>query len=320
MPVIKSSYQPPFLFRNYHISTIYAATVRNAPVAQQRERLELADSDFIDLDWSFSKKTESAKLLVVIHGLEGSAQRPYVTGLAAHFTNNGWDVAAMNLRGCSGEMNRKFYSYHAGATDDLAIVIQHILQKEKYDTIALNGFSLGANIMLKYLGEERDLPKQLKAGVMVSAPCDLHGSLQQINQKRNYLYNRRFVKLLKEHLLERARKFPGQLKEEEIAACKNLQAIDDLYTSRAHDFENALDYYKKNSSRQFLSQINIPTLILNAKNDGFLSSECYPVDIAENNTNLYLEMPRYGGHVAFLQNKKITYNEERALEFLSEKT
>lgn len=320
MPLIESKYEAPFIFRNYHLSTVYAATVRKAPVKQHRERLELEDSDFIDLDWSFSTEGKSEKVLLVVHGLEGSAKRPYVTGLASLFIKNGWDVAAMNLRGCSGELNRRFYSYHAGATNDIAIVLKHILDKEQYETIAFNGFSLGANIMLKYLGEKRDFPKQLKAAVMVSAPCDLHGSLKQINQKKNYLYNRRFVRLLKEHLRKRAEKFPGRLSKEEIAACNNLKAIDDLYTSRAHDFENALDYYEKNSSRQFLSNIKIPTLILNARNDGFLSSECYPVDIAETHPNLYLEMPRYGGHVAFLQNKSASYNEERALEFLTENT
>ena len=320
MPIVKSQYKAPFIFRNYHVSTIYAATVRTASVSQQRERLELEDSDFLDLDWSFSTKGSSEKVLVVIHGLEGSAKRPYVTGLAAHFIENGWDVAAVNLRGCSGEINRKFSSYHAGSSDDLEIVLQHILQKQQYKSVALNGFSLGANIMLKYLGEKRDLPKELKAAVMVSAPCDLHGSLKKINETRNYFYNRRFVKLLKEHLLQRAHHFPGNISEAEITACDDLQAIDDLYTSKAHNFENALDYYSKNSSRQFLFNIKIPTLILNARNDGFLSSTCYPVDIAKDHKSLYLEMPAHGGHVAFLQKTKVTYNEERALEFLSEKT
>lgn len=222
----------------------------------------------------------------------------------------------MNLRGCSGELNRKFYSYHAGATDDLDLILQHVLKRGKYEAAAFNGFSLGANIMLKFLGEQREIPQQLKAAVMVSAPCDLYGSLQRIRKKRNYLYNRRFLKRLKDHLLKRAEKFPEQLTKEEIDACNDLQAIDDLYTSKAHDFENALDYYEKNSSRQFLSNISLPTLILNARNDGFLSPNCYPVEIAERKRNLFLEMPLHGGHVAFLQHKKATYNEERALEFL----
>lgn len=319
MPIVKSTYDPPVIFRNYHVSTVYSAMIRRAPVEQHRERMDLQDGDFIDLDWSFSKEG-SNKVLIVIHGLEGSAKRPYVTGLAKHFTLKGWDVAAVNLRGCSGEINRRFRSYHAGATDDLQEVVEHILKKKNYNTIAFNGFSLGGNLMLKYLGEERDIPKQIKAAVMVSVPCDLHGSLKQLQKRENLLYAKRFKIKLQNHLLLRAENFPDQLTKEEIKACDSLLDIDNLYTSRAHDFENALDYYHKNSSRQFLEDIKVPTLLINAKNDGFLSPECYPVEIAENSEHLFLETPLYGGHVGFMQNKPVTYNEERALEFLGSYT
>lgn len=315
MPIIKSTYEPTFLFRNYHISTVYSAIIRRVEVAQQRERMELQDGDFLDLDWSFSTG-ETSRLLVVIHGLEGSAKRPYVTGLAKYFTKHGWDVAAVNLRGCSGELNRQFRSYHAGATDDLQEVVEHILKKEKYKTIAFNGFSLGGNLMLKYLGENREFPKQLKAAVMVSVPCDLESSLKQLQKKKNLIYAKRFLHKLRSHLLLRAKQFPEQISEEEIAACDSLFDIDNLYTSRAHDFENAIDYYEKNSSLQFLKNIKIPTLLINAKNDGFLSPDCYPIEIARKSKNLFLEIPEYGGHVGFIQNKPVTYNEEKALKFL----
>lgn len=318
MPLLKSSYQAPAIFRNYHISTVYSSIIRAVEVPQQRERVELPDSDFIDIDWSYAQNGNSKELLVIMHGLEGNAKRPYVTGLAKYFSENSWDVAAINFRGCSGEMNRKFQSYHAGATEDLDLVIQHILIRKHYESIALNGFSLGANLMLKYLGEGRILPKQLKAAVMISVPCDLHGSLKKLEEKKNFLYANRFLRKLKAHLLVRAEKFPDAITKEEINSCNSLLDIDDLYTSKAHDFENALDYYKKNSARQFLENIEIPSLIINAKNDGFLSLSCYPVDIAEKKSNIFLEMPEHGGHVGFLQKKKQTYTEERALEFIEE--
>ena len=304
------------MFRNYHISTVYASTMRKAHVVQERERLELTDSDFLDIDWSFTQASNCKKVLVVMHGLEGSSKRPYVTGLAHYFTQNGWDVAAVNFRGCSGELNRKFQSYHAGATGDLDQVITHILYSGKYTSIALNGFSLGANLMLKYLGEERILPQQIKAAVMVSAPCDLHGSLKKLQETRNIIYAKRFIRKLKTHLLARAEKFPKQITRQEIDACNSLLDIDDLYTSKAHDFGTALEYYEANSSLQFLPDIKIPTLIINAKNDGFLSPSCYPIDIAAEKENLYLEMPEYGGHMGFLQASDLNYNEERALEFI----
>lgn len=315
MPLVKSTYDPSIFFRNYHVSTVYSATIRKAPVMQQRERMNLEDGDFLDLDWSFAEN-RSDKVLLVVHGLEGNSSRPYVTGLAKYFIQKGWDVAAMNLRGCSGELNRHFRSYHAGATDDLQEVMEHILKKERYKHIAFNGFSLGGNLMLKYLGEKREIPPQLKAAVMVSVPCDLHGSLKQLQKKENYIYSKRFLYKLRNHLLQRAEQFPKQISKEEIDACNSLLDIDNLYTSRAHDFANALDYYHKNSSLQFLENINIPTLLINAENDGFLSEACYPVKIAEESAYLHLEIPKYGGHVGFIQKKPETYTEERALEFL----
>jgi len=317
MPILKNRYFPPFQFRNYHISTIYAAMFRRvSPVVQTRERLELEDGDFLDLDWSYSLSGTSKKVLVVLHGLEGNAQRPYILGLARYFNQNGWDVAALNFRGCSGEINRLYKSYNAGASSDLDLVISHIISKNQYNSLALNGFSLGGNLMLKYLGEGNKLPTQLKAAVAISAPCDLHGSLKKLQEPKNRIYSGRFVKKLKQQLYLREKHFPKKLQKQQISDCKSLFSIDDLYTSKAHGFENAIDYYQKNSASQFIPNISIPTLLINAKNDSFLSTSSSPVTNAENNPNFYLEMPDHGGHVGFLQNKKQTYTEERALEFI----
>lgn len=316
MPIVPSTYNPPKFFQNYHLSTVYAAMWRSVEVEQERERLELADMDFLDIDWTFSQEP-TKKVLLVMHGLEGSAQRPYVRGVAKYFSRRGWDVAAVNFRGCSGEMNRKFRSYHAGATDDLEEVLAHLTKKQKYESIAFNGFSLGGNLMLKYLGGRREKPKELKAAVMISAPCDLYGSLLKLQERRNYVYSFRFLRKLKINLQARAKQFPHKISRKEIAQVDDLLAFDNCYTSRAHGFKDAFDYYKKSSSLQFLPNIKIPTLILNARNDGFLSADCYPEEIAKKNKNLFLEMPAYGGHVAFLQNKEVTYNEERAMQFFN---
>ena len=317
MPVLKNRYFPPLRFRNYHISTIYAAKFRRvSPVSQTRERVELEDGDFLDLDWSYSFYGTSKKVLVILHGLEGNAQRPYILGLAYYFNQNGWDVAALNFRGCSGEINRLYKSYNAGASSDLDLIISHIISKSKYQSLALNGFSLGGNLMLKYLGEGNKLPPQLKAAVAISAPCDLHGSLKKLEEPKNRIYSGRFVKNLKEQLYLREKHFPENLLKEQILKCKDLFSIDDLYTSKAHGFVNALDYYQKSSALQFIPNIRIPTLLINAKNDSFLSATSSPVTLAEKSSYFYLEMPTHGGHVGFLQNKKQTYTEERALEFI----
>lgn len=318
MPVIESTYKAPLLFRNYHLSTIYASALREVSRPQfSRERLELADGDFMDIDWSNNTTGDKERVVIILHGLEGSSTRPYVMGMANHFNKNGWDAAAVNLRGCSGEMNRLYRSYNAGASEDLEQVIAHILSKNIYSKIALTGFSLGGNLMLKYLGEDRTLPAEITAAVAISAPCDLYKSLLKLQEPQNFIYSRRFVKKLKKQLLLREEKFPGKITREEIASCRSLYSIDDLYTGKAHGFKDARDYYQKSSSLSFIPNIRIPTLLLNAANDAFLSRNSSPAALAQENRHFFLETPKHGGHVGFLQNKKETYSEERAVEFIT---
>ncbi|MBQ4822037.1 alpha/beta fold hydrolase [Aquimarina sp. MMG016] len=319
MPLVQSDYKPPFLFRNGHFSTIYPNLMRKINgIQQHRERLELEDGDFIDLDWSYASTKPSQHMTIIIHGLEGNAQRQYMVGLAKHLNVNGWDTAAVNLRNCSGEVNRKYRSYNAGVSDDLDAIVTYIISKYEYSSITICGFSLGGNIMLKYLGEERQIPSQVKSGVAISAPCDLHDSLKAINKPNNFIYQQRFIRHLKAKLIERQVVFPDKITKSDIKACKSLIDIDNLYTSKAHGYIDAIDYYTKCSSKQFLNSIRIPTLIINAKNDSFLGDKCYPIAEAKNNPNLFLETPDYGGHVGFYLPKETFYNELRAFEFFSQ--
>ncbi|GAA4110700.1 alpha/beta fold hydrolase [Aquimarina addita] len=317
MPVVPSLYKPPYLFRNNHFSTIYPNLIRKVKgVVHDRERVELIDDDFIDLDWSYAIDQNCSDLTIVIHGLEGNAQRHYMLGLIKQLNQSNRNVAAINLRNCSGEVNRQYKSYHAGASDDLDAIIQHILQKYSYTSITLVGFSLGGNLMLKYLGEKRLIPSQVMAAVAISVPCDLYNSLSEINKPHNYIYQKRFLTNLKAKLLERQKVFSDNINKEEINACRSLIDIDNLYTSVAHGYQDAIDYYTKCSSLQFLQNINIPTLILNAKNDSFLGESCYPIEKAEKNPNLFLEMPDYGGHVGFYLSGESYYSEYRTIDFL----
>ncbi|MCK5402087.1 MAG: alpha/beta fold hydrolase [Flavobacteriaceae bacterium] len=318
MPIVSSSYNPPYRFKSGFISTVYSGIVRQVnSVSQQRERITLFDGDFLDLDWSFSKE-KTNKLIIVLHGLEGNAQRAYILGTAKIFNQNEFDAVCVNFRSCSGEANLKFRSYHSGVTEDLDAVIQHIISTKKYSEIFLNGFSLGANVTLKYLGEGRSVPDQIKASVAVSVPCFLYGSCVELHKFKNVLYHDMFKKYLKDKLKQKQKMFPGLISEADINKIKTLKDFDDVYTSKAHGFNDALDYYDKSSSLQFLPNIKIPTLIINALNDSFLSSECYPIDEAKTNSNLFLEMPKYGGHVGFYGKDDIYYNEKRALQFIGE--
>jgi hypothetical protein len=318
MPQLPSPYDPPFLFKNGHVSTVYYGLFRKIDgLAQERERLELPDGDFMDLDWSYAM-ARSKKVVILLHGLEGHGQRPYITGSAKQLNGGGFDCCAVNFRGCSGETNRLYRSYHSGATEDLHAVVQHILETKKYSEIYVKGFSLGGNMALKYAGESKSLPTALKGIVVVSVPCDLYSSLRALLRMENALYASRFKKHLVAKLRAKQKLFPELIPNNDIEKIKTLKDFDDIYTSRAHGFKDALDYYAQCSSLQFLKNIHIPSLIINARNDSFLGPECYPVLEAEANQKIYLEMPAYGGHVGFFDANNIAYTEKRALKFLSE--
>lgn len=318
MPIIQSTYKPVFWAKSSFVSTVFSGLGRRIKGVQQtRERITLPDSDFLDLDWSYPE-TKSRKVVILLHGLEGHAQRPYLTGAAKLFNQNGIDACAVNFRGCSGEPNLLYRSYHSGATEDLEAVVKHIVSLSKYDEIYIKGISLGANLALKYAGEERNIPKQIKAIVAVGAPCNLKGSCDRLLSLKNRSFSIHFVMHLKKKLIPKLKQFPSQITMSDYKSIKNILQFDEIYTSKAHGFKNALDYYEKSSSGQFLPNIKIPTLLINSLNDSFLSPECYPVKEAKANSNLYLEMPKYGGHVGFIQKGEFYYNEVRALEFMSE--
>lgn len=317
MPIEKSTYKPSSLYKIADFNTIYAATLRKVEVPPfVRERIFLADGDFLDLDWSCTAPT-AKHVVIILHGLAGNSERPYMKGMIRTFNSNGWDALAMNFRGCSEELNSYFRSYHGGATNDLDEVIRYILKTKKYDSISLIGFSLGGNIVLKYLGEAREVPQKVKAAVAVSVPCDLAGSLGEIDRFRNFIYAKRFELKLKTQLLFRIEKFPGRISKKEVEKCKSLRDIDELYTSKAHGFKNADDYYRRNSSLQFLSAINRPVLLINSRDDSFLCNSSYPKEIADGSEYLHLEIPQYGGHVGFVLPEREFYHERKARDFLN---
>ncbi|MDT0538468.1 alpha/beta fold hydrolase [Croceitalea sp. P059] len=320
MPLVPSNYKPPFPFRNGHFSTIYSGVFRKiSGLVQKRERIETPDYDFLDLDWSESV-LPTKKVVLLFHGLEGDAQRHYIAGSAKKFTQNGFDTCAVNLRSCSGQLNRLYRSYHSGATEDVVCVVEHILKNKSYDEIYLMGFSLGGNLILKYLGEGNHIPNHIKAAVGVSVPCSLKSACDELLNSKNVLYSKRFKKHLIAKLWQKQKLFPDRITTTEISSIHTLKDFDDIYTSQAHGFKDALDYYEKCSCKQFLPQIKIPSLVLNAKNDSFLGDACYPFNEADSNKNLFLEVPDFGGHVGFWGKQNSSYAEQQALDFMKRVT
>lgn len=318
MPLIPSTYQAPKLFVSRHVETIFPVVFRNvSDVKYERERLELADGDFLDLDWI---RKGNKKLLLLSHGLEGQTESKYLKGMARAASNAGYDVLAWNYRGCSQEMNRNFRFYHSGESADLDLVVQYVLSKEKYSCIGLVGFSIGGNITLKYLGEKSDsLSPLIKAGVTFSVPCDLSAGALHLAKWQSKFYMNRFLTNLRGKIRAKAIQYPNRIDDKDFNKIKNFIDFDEKYTAPLHGFKDTQDYYTQCSSIFYIPKIKIPTLLVTALNDPFLSKECYPFEQAKNNSYFFLETPEHGGHCGFYENNSNGnyWSDNRALEFFS---
>ena len=322
MPVVTSSAHRPaaFLF-NGHLQTIVPSTLRQVPgVAYRRERLELPDGDFLDLDWALASNQPAGQVGIISHGLEGDTSRPYVRGMARALNQAGFDALAWNYRGCSGETNRLLRSYHLGDTGDLATVVRTAIDAKGYQEVFLTGFSAGGNVTLKYLGEHAaQVPPQVRRAAVFSVPTDLKASSHHIGRWQNYVYLRRFMASLRNKMREKAAHLPGQLDLAELDALRNFPQFDERYTAPLHGFASADDYYEHAASGQYLAGIRVPTLLVNALNDPFLPASCYPRATAEASDCFFLETPLSGGHVGFAEGAPngAYYSERRAIDFFT---
>jgi uncharacterized protein len=320
MPIIShSTYQgPPRYLINGHFETIIPSIFRKVEgVKYQRERISTSDGDFLDLDWS---KVGSKRLLVISHGLEGSSDRHYVKGLVKLFNLNGFDALAWNNRSCSGEMNIAPKLYHHGASEDLKAVIHEVLNKGQYDEIYLSGISMGGAQTLKYLGEAgAGLPKEIKKAAVYSTPCNLASSAATLKLKGNAFYKKRFLGKLKIKMISKAGQFPDLIDLKLLETINDFDQFDTHFTAPLHGFKDAMDFYKSVSADNWMKDIQIPTLIVNALNDPLLGEACYPKAIVKDHGHLFLEMPEKGGHTGFiLKGQEFTWVEGRVLEFLGE--
>lgn len=318
MPVIDNSeYSAPYYLFSRHLETILPALFRKVGnIFYTRERIFTPDNDFLDLDWS---ERGSDTLVVVSHGLEGDTQTGYMKGMIRTLNMEGWDALAWNYRGCSGEMNRLCRFYHSGETKDLDFVLHHAISKNRYRNILLVGFSIGGNITLKYLGEKKEAIHPLvRAAVTFSVPCHLESAARHLTKSFNKVYLRRFLRSLEEKIRAKASVLPGSLSTEGIEKISDFLEFDNRYTAPMNGFRDAHEYWEHSSSLFYLPAIRIPTLLVNAQNDPFLSPECYPVKEAEENPFLFLEMPEKGGHVGFYsRNREGRYwSEARTVEFI----
>jgi len=310
-------YVPPFFLRNGHFQTIYPTLFRTVTgVDYCRERIVLADGDFLDLDWS---RAGSRQLGIVSHGLEGNARRDYVRGMVRALNQSGIDALAWNYRGCSGVPNNTLRMYHNGAIDDLHTVIQHALTTGSYEAVFLIGFSLGGNLSLLYLGKQAEsVPQAVKAAVGFSVPCDLTDASIALEKRVNGLYMKRFLILLHDKIKAKQHLYPEALDDTGYARMKTFRQFDDRYTAPIHGFKDAQDYWRQCSCRPWIEAIRVPAVIVNALDDPFLSGGCYPEAECAQNHLVTLVTPRWGGHVGFmaLNSSGRYWSEDFAMAFI----
>lgn len=321
MPLIPQSSFPgsPFWQRGGHLQSMIPGLFRRVKgVDYQRERIETPDADFLDLDW-LRKPDSSRRLVVISHGLEADSRSQYCLGTAKYFALHGWDALAWNCRSCSGEMNRNFRMYHHGDTEDIATVVNHALQTDRYDTIALVGFSMGGNITLKYVGTAGEaLPKQVRAAVAFSAPCDIRAGADVLDRWDNWIYKQRFLSYLKQKIRNKAVLFPGRLDVSKLKQLRRWYDFDEHFSAPICGFASADEFHRQASAKNFVAGTRIPTLLVSALNDPILTPECFPMDIAREHPFFHLELTSGGGHCGFQirGGGAFSWAEQRALEFV----
>ena len=316
MPILQSSYLPSRIWQNPHVSTIYPSAFRKVNgVNYTRERLELSDGDFLDLDWSKSS-ANNHKLAIFTHGFLGNSTRPYLLGGVKAFNLANYDALAWNHRGLGGENNRFEKITTHGSSNDLEEVINYVLSKKQYTEIILVGYSKGGNISMKYAGQKAEnIPTEIKKIIAISSPTDLQGSVDVMG--KNGFYTERFKTKLIKFLLNRSELIDNQTLKD-FSKFKYLDDFTDNYIAPLHGFKDGRDYYEQCAAMQFVDKIRVPTLILNAKNDPVLSESCAMLDLAKHSDYIFSEVPNHGGHCGFYQPNSdgIYWGDKRIVEFV----
>jgi len=313
MPIIQSNYRPPAYLLGGRLQTIAPFLwVKQDKSLYQTEKLELSDGDFLELDWI---RGGHNRLMVICHGLEGNSRSHYVQQMAQHFSTKGWDILAIHARSCGREINRLPVLYHGGSTSDIDAAVT--AYADKYDSLVLVGFSLGANMLLNFAARHRT-PDNLRAIATFSVPCDLQRSEQQIDRWINRVFAKKFLLKMKNKVRKLETHYPGTFDINALDEMTSLQAFNANYTSPYSGFASLDDFYLAGGCLDSLKEIRLPTLMVNAKNDPFLSDTSYPIDLASKSDYVFLELPKRGGHSAFPITTTESWMPERVERFLNE--
>ncbi|PKM29475.1 MAG: hydrolase [Gammaproteobacteria bacterium HGW-Gammaproteobacteria-11] len=303
-----TAFRPAAWLPGGHLPTLFSPLLRRPPrLERRRQRLTLSDGDFLDLDW-YGPDNPATPCVILLHGLTGSSSSLYILGQQQALANQGWQSVAVNWRGCSGEPNQRARGYHSGASEDLAEVVAQLHAAQPERPFAAIGYSLGGNVLLKYLGETAaDCP--LRAAAAVSVPFRLDQCADRIKVGFSRVYQARFMRDLLAYVVNKRRLFAHQGQHAEQArldALGTLEGMDSFWdfdervTAPLHGFASAEDYYRRCSSRFFLGAIRVPTLLVQALNDPFVYPHSVP-ERQELSASTQMELFTGGGHVGFIE-------------------
>lgn len=314
---MQARFKPAWWLRSPHLQTLWPALARRKPALPlRRERWELPDGDYLDVDWT---SRDAGPIVAVLHGLEGSVDSHYARGMLAAIHRRGWRGALMHFRGCSGEPNRLSRGYHSGETGDLDAFISKLQTDHPGTALAVVGYSLGGNVLLKWLGEAA-APRPVHCAVAVSVPFDLSRTADRLEHGFSRVYQWWLLRSLRASAARKARMGLAPYQSDELFRLRTFRAYDDRVTAPLHGFAGVDDYYSRSSSRQYLKSIATPTLIVHALDDPFMTPDAAPTQ-DELSRSVEFDLSPRGGHVGFISGafpwRPRYWLEERIPDYLS---
>jgi hypothetical protein len=289
-------FTPAWWLPGPHLQTIWPVLFRPRPQLDARhERVELDDGDFIDIAWL--NEASQGPTVLLLHGLEGSISSHYASGLLKSLSSAGFRPVFMHFRGCSGTPNRLPRGYHSGETGDLSRIVAHVECATASPISAIVGFSLGGNVLLKWLGERRE-SAGLRRAIAVSVPFRLDQCAAQLDRGLSRIYREYLLRKLRDAYRRKFHHIDSPL-EVDLQKLQSFYAFDDKITAPLHGFRGADHYYAESSSRQYLHRIRVDTLLLHARDDPFMRPDTAPT-LAELSPSVRLELSAHGGHVGFV--------------------
>jgi len=319
-----NSFKPAWGLKNQHFQTLYSTFFKKIPPLNITiEKFELDDGDFVECYWHKLKKSEETTPIVVLfHGLAGSYNSPYIQGVMQKLYQHGFNSVLMHFRGCSGKPNRLARSYHSGETNDAKAYLSHLKEEFPHAKLFGVGYSIGANMLLKLLGEMKE-NSPLEKAIAISAPMQLDVCANKIDTGFSKFYQAYLLKSLNKTLEDKYDQHDMKsligIEKKDVKNLKTFWEFDDVYTAPINGFKTAQNYYKQCSSKQFLKDIKTPTLIIHAKDDPFMTTEVLP-NKNEISPSIELEVSSHGGHVGFIGGSIFNPNywlEEKIVDFFN---